>query len=119
MTNSSIDPLSTVPLQFLIYVYAVPNCTMKPLLTADVNSSICHGVQVGVNFAMTLTAIDRCGGGRLMSDIATLSFPILIKSALVQNVTNTSLWSITVTWIPTATEVGSQVFCAVASDRLI
>jgi hypothetical protein len=32
---------------------------------------------------------------------------------------NTSLWSITVTWIPMGIQLGSQVFCAVASDRSI
>ena len=109
--------MSSVPLQFLIYVYATPNCTLKPLLIGNINSNDCHGAQVGMNFTMTLTAINRCGSGQTISDIATLSFPIVIKSALVQNTTNTSLWSVTITWIPTANQVGSQVFCAVASDR--
>jgi hypothetical protein len=110
--------LSSVPLQFLIYVYAVPNCTLKPLLISDFNSDVCQGAQVGVNFTMTLTVINRCGSGRTISDIATLSFPIVIKSALVQNATNTSLWSMEITWVPTASQVGSQVICAVAVDRL-
>ncbi|CAF5038826.1 unnamed protein product, partial [Rotaria sp. Silwood1] len=56
MTNASVIPMSSVPLQFLVYV------------------------------------------------------------ALVQNTTNSSLWSLTITWQPTATQVGTQVFCAVASD---
>ncbi|CAF1384456.1 unnamed protein product, partial [Rotaria sordida] len=40
----------------------------------------------------------------------------MTKSALVQNTANSSLWSLTITWQPTATQVGIQVFCAVASD---
>jgi hypothetical protein len=68
---------------------------------------------------MTLTAINRCGSGRNISDIATLSFPVVIKSALVQSSSNVSLWSMNITWIPTADQVGSQVFCAIAEDRLV
>ena len=117
MTSSSDTPLSSVPLQFLIYVYANPTCTLKPILIGNIGDGACQGVQVGVSFSMTLTAINRCGSGRVMSDIATLSFPIVTKSALVQNVTNTSLWSLTLTWQPTSTEIGSQVFCAVAADK--
>jgi hypothetical protein len=97
----------------------MPNCTSKPLLLSDFNSGDCQVVQVGVNFTMTLTAINQCDSGRTIDDIATLSFPIVIKSALVQNTTNTSLWSMDITWMPTANQVGSQVFCAVAADRLV
>jgi hypothetical protein len=117
MTNTSITPMSSVPIQFLIYVYAAPSCNLKPLLIGSVYDGDCQGTEVGVSFVMTFTAINQCGSGRTMNDIATLSFPVVTKSALVQNVTNTSLWSMTVTWTPTVTEVGSQVFCAVASDK--
>jgi hypothetical protein len=119
MTASSVTPLSSVALQFLVYVYATVPCTLKPVLLSSVNDGDCQGVQVGVNFIMTLTAVNQCGSGRTINDIATLSFPIIIKSALVQNTTNTSLWSMQIIWQPTETEVGSQVFCAVASDRLL
>jgi hypothetical protein len=119
ITNASTTPMSSVPLQFLIYVYAVQNCTLRPLLVADVSSDNCHGVQVGDNFTMTLTAINQCGSGRTISDIPTLSFPIVIKSALVQNTSNTSLWSMEIIWIPMANQVGSQVFCAVATDKSV
>ena len=119
LTNTSTTPLSSVPLQFLIYVYNTTTCALKPLLISDLSSDSCQGVQVGTNFTMTLTAINRCGSSQTITDIATLSFPILIKSALVQNVSNTSLWSMTITWTPTASQVGSQVFCAVATDKFV
>ena len=119
MTNISTTPMSSVPIQFLVYVYATPSCTFKPLLISSLNSDSCQGVQVGVDFTMTLTAINRCGSGQVISDIATLSFPIIIKSALVQDATNTSLWSMKVTWMPTANQVGSQVFCAVAANKSV
>jgi hypothetical protein len=50
-----------------------------------------------------------------MVDIATHSFPIVIKTPIVQN--TSTLWSVTLTWTPTADEVGSQVFCSVGIDR--
>lgn len=103
----------------MVYVYDLQNCTLKPLLISNLNSASCQGVQVGKNFTMTLTAMNRCGSGRNISDIATVSFPVVIKSALVRNPTNTSLWSMTITWTPTADQVGAHVFCAVAEDRLV
>lgn len=109
--------LSSVPLQFLVYVYALPACTLKPLLIADRDSATCQVASVGTSFTITFTAINRCGSGRTMTDIATLSFPVILKSALVQNISNASLWSMQITWVPTLNQVGSQVFCAVASDK--
>ena len=50
-----------------------------------------------------------------MIDIATQSFPVLIKTPIVQN--NQTSWSVNLTWTPTANEVGSQVFCSVGIDR--
>ena len=99
-------------------MYGPQNCTLKPLLTSDLTGDGCQGAQVGKNFTMTLTATNRCGSGRNISDIGTLSFPVVIKDPLNRNPTNASLWSMTITWIPTASQVGSQVFCAVAEDRL-
>lgn len=109
--------MSSVPIQLLIYVYNTTNCTLKPLLISNFDNSNCIGAQVGVSFTMKFTAINRCDSERTITDIATVSFPIIIKSALVQNSTNTSLWSMELTWIPTADQVGSQVLCAVATDR--
>lgn len=109
--------MSSVPIQFLIYVYNTTNCTLKPVLISEVNAGDCLGAQVGVNFTLKFTAVNRCGSGRNITDIATLSFPVIIKSTLVSNPTNTSVWTMQMTWVPTVSEVGSQVFCAVATDR--
>ena len=117
LTNTSSVPLSSVPIQFLVRIYAPSNCTLKPLLTSDRNNDQCQSAQIGMNFTMTLTASNQCGDERIISDIGTLSFPVVIKSALAPNLINTSLWSMTVTWQPTVSQVGSNVFCAVASDK--
>ena len=117
LTNTSIIPMSSVPIQFLVYVYAVASCTFKPLLISDRNDDDCQAAVVGVDMVMRFTVVNQCGSGRTILDIGTLSFPIIFKSPLVQNMTNTSLWSMTITWRPTTGQVGSQVLCAVASDR--
>jgi hypothetical protein len=65
---------------------------------------------------MTLYAENYCSSyGVTIQDIATLSFPIVIKSNLTQN--TSTLYSVTLTWTPTAAEIGSQILCAVAIDR--
>ena len=111
--------MSSVPLQFLVYVYATTACTLEPLITTDINNGDCQGVQVGVSFTMTFTVENRCGSGRTIDDVAILSFPVVTKSALIQNTTNTAFWSMQITWSPMANQVGSQVLCAVATDRHI
>jgi hypothetical protein len=66
---------------------------------------------------MELTAQNFCPNSTTIQDIATLSFPIVIKTPIIQN--TTSLSSVSLTWVPTASEVGSQVLCAVAIDRFV
>ncbi|CAF1230658.1 unnamed protein product [Didymodactylos carnosus] len=108
------DRFSSVPVQFLIYIYAQPACTSQPLLYGDYTPGSCLGVQVGQQFQLQLIVENNCAAsGVTMRDIGTLSFPVVIKNALVQNAT---LGSVTLTWIPTSQEVGSQVLCSVAVD---
>ncbi len=65
---------------------------------------------------MTLYAENYCSSYNVtMVDIATQSFPIVLKTPIVQN--TSTLWSVSLTWTPTADEVGSQVFCSVGIDR--
>ena len=100
-----------------MYVYASPNCTLKPILVSDRNNDDCQAAVVGTNFTIEFTVINQCGSERSIADIATLSFPGLRKGALVQNSTNTSIWSMTITWVPLTSQIGSQVLCALAADK--
>jgi len=106
-----------VPVQFLINVYATPNCTIRPLLyQSTTQTDTCQNVQVGQSYTMVLFVENYCSSyGVTIKDIATLSFPIVIKSNLTQN--STTIYSVTLTWTPTASQVGSQILCAVAFDR--
>jgi hypothetical protein len=73
-------------------------------------------VQVGVPYTLTLYAENYCSSyGVTILDIATQSFPIVIKTPIVQD--NGTQYSVTLTWTPTADEIGSEVFCSVGIDR--
>ena len=114
--TTSTTPYSSVPVQFLVYVYAQPNCTTRPYLYSSALDGTCIAVQVGVPYTIILYAENYCTSyGVKIVDIATQSFPIVIKTPIVQN--TTTLSSVTLTWTPTADEEGSQVFCSVATDK--
>jgi hypothetical protein len=74
-------------------------------------------VQVGQTYAIELVAQDFCPNSTTIQDIATLSFPVVIKTSIVKN--TTTLWSVSLTWVPTASQIGSQILCAVALDRSV
>ncbi|CAF0808852.1 unnamed protein product [Adineta steineri] len=113
---NSTTPLSSVPVQFLINVYASPKCLVAPILDGSSNQTgIYESVQVGQLHSMTLYAINYCTLYSVtIKDIATLSFPIVIKSNITQ--ISSLLYSVTLTWTPTESQVGSQILCAVAID---
>ncbi|CAF0917517.1 unnamed protein product [Adineta ricciae] len=115
INSTSRAPLSMVPLQFLINVQAVSSCTTRPLLTSAASQSgKCVAIQVGQPYSIQLVAQNFCPSTTTIKDIATLSFPIVVKNTIVKN--TSTLWSVSLTWTPTATSVGSQVLCAVAVD---
>jgi hypothetical protein len=97
-------------------VQNVSSCSTRPLLSGPVSQvGGCIGIQVGQSYSIQLTVQNFCPNSTTIKDIATLSFPVLVKTPIVQN--NTTMWSIGLTWVPTAASVGSQVLCAVAVDR--
>ncbi|CAM4767846.1 unnamed protein product [Rotaria magnacalcarata] len=113
---NSTTPLSSVPVQILVNVYASPNCTITPRLYGSTNQTgTCQSLQVGQLYATMLYAENYCSNYSVtIEDIATLSFPIVIKSNLIRN--TSTLYSVGLTWTPTANEIGSQILCAVAID---
>lgn len=109
--------MNSVPVQFLINVYAVPDCITAPVLYGpSKNTGTCQTLQVGQPYTVTLYAQNYCSlYGVTIMDVATLSFPIVEKSNLTQN--TSTLYSVSLTWTPTTDDIGSQILCAVAIDR--
>ncbi|CAF3403170.1 unnamed protein product [Rotaria socialis] len=115
-SENSTTPLSSVPIQILVNVYASPNCTIAPRLYGSTNQTgTCQSLQVGQPHVIMLYAENYCSNYSVtIEDIATLSFPIVIKSNLTRN--TSTLYSVGLTWTPTTNQIGSQILCAVAID---
>lgn len=113
MNSTSTTPLSSVPVQFIVKVIALPSCLDRPevILLAD----SCTPLQVNQTFQSTILAINHCGTNIAITDIATISFSGMIQSAVIKF--NSSLYYKNLTWTPTINQLGYQVMCAVALDR--
>ena len=108
--------MSSVPVQFLIYVMPQPACSKKPVVFPLTR---CLEVQVGVSISFNLSALNLCD-----TSVATLS-AIVISSGiagmsngnLTTSPTNSSIGYMGFTWIPQVSQVGSQQLCIVAYTR--
>lgn len=111
--STNLQPMSTVPIQFLIYVYTPKNCP-NPKLTAP---STCFGVQVGIAFQFNYTAINNCGTSSNISSIAIQSFTGIVRGSLISLTSNRTIYSLLITYTPVASQVGIQILCATALDK--
>lgn len=75
----------------------------------------CILIQVNQTFSSQLIAISNCGSTVTIDDIATLSFPGMIKGSLTM--INSTTYYKSLTWTPTTAQIGYQVMCAMALDR--
>ena len=108
--------MSSVPVQFLIYVMPQPACSRAPLVLPIDG---CLEVQVGVTRTFQLYAMNLCN-----RTVATLTDIIVadgIAGMSVSNLTsvssNLSLSFVTLTWTPQASQLGFQEMCAIAFTR--
>jgi hypothetical protein len=108
--------MSSVSVQFLIYVLPPPNCSILPVV---IPLTGCLEVQVNVPVNFTLYAMNYCN--RTISITTDLLPSVDITgmsvSSLTNSTTNTSLVSVTLTWTPLTSQIGPQLFCAVAYTR--
>lgn len=108
--------MSSVPVQFLIYVMPQPACSKKPVVLPLTS---CVEVQVGVSVSFNLSALNLCN-----TSVATLS-AIIVSSGLAgmtngnltMSATNSSIGYMRFTWTPQASQIGSQQLCVVAYTR--
>ncbi|CAF3555262.1 unnamed protein product [Rotaria sp. Silwood1] len=113
INTTSTKPMSSVAIQFLIYVLATPTCTQAPVILPLTD---CLEIQVNVAVNFTLYAMNYCNRTKvIITDlISTVSITGLSASNLVNSTTNTSLVYVTFTWTPQINQIGSQQFCTLA-----
>ncbi|CAF3856350.1 unnamed protein product [Adineta steineri] len=110
--SSTPTPFSSVPVQFLIHIVSATACPLQPTISS--NLSDCSPIQVGVQFTFTLTIVQGCPGTTLQ-DVYTMP-PLYMYKGSITQVGSTNVWTVTETWIPDELQLGSQVYCAVATD---
>ncbi|CAF1525954.1 unnamed protein product [Adineta ricciae] len=112
-TPSTSIPFSSVPLQFLITIMSPPICPLKPKISSTL--SPCTAIEVGVQFNYTLTISQGCVGANVI-DVFTMP-PLYMYKGSITQVGTTNVWTLTETWIPKVSQLGSQVYCAIATDN--
>ncbi|UJR12511.1 hypothetical protein I4U23_016686 [Adineta vaga] len=109
---ASLIPFSSVPIQFLIQIVNTSTCPLKPTISSTL--STCTALEVGVQFNFTLTITAGCSG-TTVTDVNT-NPPLYMYKGSLTRVGMTDNWTIGETWIPTADQLGSQVYCALTTD---
>ncbi len=104
-----------MPVQFLVHVVSPPTCATPPEIVGKPLQQSCTSVVVGETFASQLIANNYCGENVTIVDIATLSFPGMVKGNITE--VNITTYYNTLSWTPTAAQLGYQVMCAMAFDR--
>lgn len=105
--------MSSVPVQFLIYVMPEPDCTLAPIIMPLTG---CLEVSVGVPVALNLTIVNRCDPSAVDISDLVLAKNIggMTKGTLTSSSTNKSLSYVGLAWTPLASQIGPQQLCAVA-----
>jgi hypothetical protein len=105
--------MSSVPVQFLIYVMDQPTCGLAPVILP---LELCFDVQVGVSISFNISAMNLCNPN--ISDINNI---IISNSIVGMNVsdtnnypTNESVSYATFIWTPLASQLGLQQLCVLA-----
>lgn len=110
--------MSSVPVQFLVYVMANLSCTQLPVFLPLTN---CTEVQVGTPVVLNLYVMNQCNRTKtVITDIIdTVSINGMQISNLTNSTTNVSLSYVTLNWAPLINQIGSQQFCATAYTKLV
>lgn len=108
--------MSSVPVQFLIYVLANLSCYEVPVILPLTD---CLEVQVGTPINSTLYVLNHCNRTRSRISDVSVSMEIIGMnvSRLFNSTTNASLSYVTLNWTPQSNQVGSQQFCVTAYTK--
>ena len=105
--------MSSVPVQFLIYVMGTPQCGIPPVVLP---LSRCFDVDVGTFITFNISALTLCDPNvsTVSAIIASVSITGMTVSDTFDSLTNDSVAYATFTWIPQISQLGPQELCVVA-----
>jgi hypothetical protein len=105
--------MSSVPVQFLIYVMPEPTCSKAPVF---IPLGGCLEVTANVSISFNLSVLNLCDPNiASIADIIVSNENIGVQVGTVTtSSTNTSLVYVTLTWTPQATQLGPQELCMTA-----
>ena len=104
--------MSSVPVQFLIYVMGEQTCDLAPVIIPPTG---CFDAQIGVPISFNIFAMTLCLPNISDVDVIILaSGPSGINVSDTFNSSNASVSYATFTWTPLASQFGSQQLCFIA-----
>ncbi|CAF1245134.1 unnamed protein product, partial [Rotaria sordida] len=113
INSTSTTALSSVPVQFLIYVMPEPTCSTSPTI---IPLKGCLEVKVGVMKTFNISVVNQCDPTE--TDITDLfvsnSISGMVAGNLTSSPTNDSLLYVIFTWTPQLSQLGSQILCTIA-----
>ncbi len=110
--------MSSVPVQFLIYVMPQPTCGLAPIILSP---DLCSEVEIGVVTSFDIYAESLCNPNVsvIESIIVTSSIAGMNVSNMTYSTINVSIAYVTFTWIPQINQLGSQQLCVMAYSEYI
>ena len=108
--------MSSVPVQFLIYVLAEPSCPDPPTI---IPLSDCLEVTVGVQKSFELYVMNPCDSNvsKIVDIIVSNPIDGMDNGNLTDSPTNDSLSYIPYTWTPRTDQIGQHQICATAYTK--
>ncbi|CAF3486532.1 unnamed protein product [Rotaria sp. Silwood1] len=113
INETSTTPMSSVPVQFLIYVQPQPSCSNQPIFFP---LDRCLEVQVGVSISFNLSVMNLCNSSvaKLADIIVSSEITGMTRGNLTTSSTNSSVSYVRFTWTPQINQIGYQQLCTVA-----
>ncbi|CAF3195014.1 unnamed protein product [Rotaria sp. Silwood2] len=113
INTTSTTPMSSVPVQFLIYVMPLPECPTVPIILP---ASDCYEIIAGVPTTFNLFVLNNCDPNVI--GIADVMMSKTITGLQMTNMTvwptNDSLVFVVFTFTPQFNQIGLQTFCIIA-----
>lgn len=124
ISPTDITPLSSVPVQFVVRVEDIPSnppCTGQPAFT-DITplEGACIGVSLNTSWRAIISArVSNGSTATSITDFITAS-PLGMRKSDVVSSDNSAAeeWQMNVTWTPTESQFGPNIFCYAALDSI-